>query len=104
VDESISVFAILMAYKVCVLFVGLAFAAMGYRLFLADKTASAGDLSGSLGKYTLSVRNAAPGVFFSLFGTALICVSLFRGVSYEEAHSAKTNAGLQMVLPAQPPR
>lgn len=100
--ERITVFALLLTYKLAILIAGLAFCYMGYRLFLADKTASAGDLTAQSGKYALSLRGGAPGVFFSLFGTILICFSIFKGVEYE--YTPAPNGSVPRLIPDAPPR
>src|ERR1044072_6285638 len=74
--EGVTMFAILIGYKVTILLAGVLMAYLGYRLFMADKIAPAGDLSASTGTYKLDLRGSAPGVFFSLLWTLLICVSL----------------------------
>lgn len=102
-SDALNVYAMLTAYKIATLLAGLALAYMGYRLFLADKSASAGELTGSGQGYELSLRGAAPGIFFSLFGTIVICVSLFRGVSYEDTQRRPVEPEVEFVLPETPP-
>jgi hypothetical protein len=45
-----------------------------------DSPATA-DLKAEYGKYKLELRNAAPGVFFALFGSFVVCAAIFKGVS-----------------------
>ena len=94
--------AIIVGYKICVLLVGFCMAFMGYRLFMTDKLAGAGDLSGSIGKYALSLKGGAPGVFFSLFGTLIIAITVFRGVSYDDLKPAHRDAPVQQIIPDIP--
>src|ERR1044072_678409 len=81
--EGVTMFAILIGYKVTILLAGVLMAYLGYRLFMADKVAPAGDLSASTGTYKLDLRGSAPGIFFSLFGTVLICVSLTSATNFQ---------------------
>jgi len=90
--EGVMMFAILIGYKITILLAGVAMAFMGYRLFMADKIAPAGDLSASTGTYKLDLRGSAPGIFFCLFGTALICVSFMSATKFEWDPPAKPAA------------
>jgi len=103
-NESTALLATMVAYKACILFVGLAFAFMGYRLFMADKTAAAGDLTGSLGKYGLSLRGGAPGLFFSLFGAVIIGTSVFKGMSFDALKGGQQVSSIQQTIPDVPPK
>lgn len=98
-----SIFAMLVLYKIVCLLVGLGFAFMGYRLFLADKTMQAGDMDVKGGKYALSLKGGAPGVFFSLFGTVLICFAIFKGIEYRATPQAAPPMEPLNLLPPQPP-
>lgn len=103
-SDDVIVFGMLVFYKIVTLVVGLGFAHMGYRLFMADKTGSAGDLQAKAGKYGLSLRGGAPGVFFSLFGTILICLSVFKGVEFKREPSQQLqNPDIKKLIPDQPP-
>ena len=82
-DIRVQLAFLLFSYKALSLLTGLAMCYMGYRLFLADKSHPAGDLTLKGAKYALSVRGGAPGVFFSLFGTILVCFSIYRGLSFD---------------------
>lgn len=102
--DDAAMYAMLVLYKICILLCGLAFAYMGYRLFLADKTASAGDFSGTAGNYSMSLKGGAPGVFFSLFGTILICFSIFRGITYDGTSKSTSLPDTELVIPETPPK
>jgi hypothetical protein len=97
------IFGLLVLYKIVCLIVGWGFAFMGYRLFLADKTNPAGDLNAKSGKYAFSLRGGAPGIFFSLFGTVLICFSIFKGVEYRGPQQPNSAAEPLRTLPDRPP-
>lgn len=103
--ETVTMWSMLVAYKMGVLFVGLCFGYMGYRLFLADKVASAGDLTGRAGTYSLTLTGAAPGIFFSLFGAIIIAVSLSKGIDYADREAPSiASAPVPVVIPEQPPQ
>jgi hypothetical protein len=103
-SDDVIVFGLLVFYKVVTLAIGLGFAYMGYRLFMADKTGSAGDLQAKAGDYGLSLRGGAPGVFFSLFGTVLICISVFKGAEFKrEPPKQLPSATIEKLVPDRPP-
>ena len=102
--DQAAIFGMLILYKICVLLVGLLFAWMGFRLFLADKVAAAGDFSASNSSYAISLKGGAPGVFFCLFGTILICISVFKGVEAREGGLVTEQGGsVRQVIPNRPP-
>jgi|CXWL01.1.fsa_nt_gi hypothetical protein len=103
-DNDVEIFAFLVMYKVITLLVGFGFSYMGYRLFLADKTLPSGDLETRYGEYALNLRGGAPGIFFSLFGTILICASIFKGIEYQKSNGqGNSTENIVDILPDQPP-
>ena len=61
---------------------------LGYRLFHAVKTAGEGSAEVKLpGNVTVMVSRIAPGVFFALFGAAVVGASLIYPVRYTETES-----------------
>jgi hypothetical protein len=61
---------------------------LGYRLFLAVKTTGEGSAQVKLPyDVTVMVSRVGPGVFFALFGSALIGISLSLPVRYNEMES-----------------
>ncbi len=66
-------------YKLVSLLTGLGFAYMGYRLFLAGIERPAGVLEAKAGDNALKLSRTAPGTFFALFGTAVVCVTIYQG-------------------------
>jgi hypothetical protein len=64
--------AYVLIWRVCVLACGLVAVVLGYRLFKIGFTAQQGELEAGIGGHTLKFRNIAPGVFFALFGAAII--------------------------------
>ena len=71
-------------YKIVTIFAGLAFAFMGYRLFISGIFAEAGELRTNWDNRSLVLRKAAPGTFFAMLGAVITCVSLWRGLSFED--------------------
>ena len=69
-------------YKVVTIFAGLAFAFMGYKLFIHGIFKDAGELRTNWENRKLVLRKAAPGTFFALFGTLIVCTSLWRGLTF----------------------
>jgi uncharacterized YccA/Bax inhibitor family protein len=109
-DNSAGIFAMIVVYRIMILLVGLAMSFMGYRLFLADKVNPAGDLVAKGGKYGLSLKGGAPGVFFCLLGTVLICFSIYKGIDYDATEAvprkdapALAPAAVTKVIPDKPP-
>lgn len=70
-------------YKVVTILAGLAFAFMGYKLFIHGIFTEAGELHTNWENRNLILRKAAPGTFFALFGTLIVCTSLWRGLTFE---------------------
>lgn len=103
--EQLSDYGLAILYKCVCLFVGLAFAFMGYRLFLAGKTKEAGsiEMSGNFNKIRLI--NAAPGIFFSLFGMVLIVSAVFQGISkdYDNTIVEFQSCPTVRIIPDKPP-
>lgn len=75
-------------YKVVTIFAGLAFAFMGYKLFIHGIFKDAGELRTNWENRKLVLRKAAPGTFFALFGTLIVCTSLWRGLALESSQEA----------------
>lgn len=112
-QSDLDIFTYLIIYKIAVLFAGVTLAYMGFRLFLADKATAAGEFSAKANLLELKLSGAAPGVFFALFGAAVICFSVFKGVHYSSAPGVDTPATsvseqmtttLPVVIPETPPK
>lgn len=102
-SDAVAVFGMLLIYKLATLLVGSLSIYMGYRLFLADKIAPAGDLSVSAPSYALSLKGGAPGIFFSLFGTVLICFSVVKGLNYGMSSLEPVDRPVEQHIPDTPP-
>lgn len=81
-NESIIIVLSVTLYKVVTLLIGLAFAYMGYRLFMAGVWGSAGDVDTQMKDLKLVMRKAAPGTFFVTFGTIIVCSTVFWGLEF----------------------
>ena len=79
----------LFAYKLACLLAGLACVYMGYRLFL-EGVLSAASLEAAKGNASLSLQNAAPGIFFALFGSFVMGFTVFRGLHFEASKDAQS--------------
>jgi len=82
-NENHTLMLSLTIYKVVTILAGLAFAFMGYKLFVHGIFTEAGELSTNWENKSLVLKKAAPGTFFALFGTVIVCVSLWRGLTLE---------------------
>ena len=78
--EGFAIITSLAIYKIASLAVGLGFAYMGYKLFIAGIWGNAGDLQAKYGDNKLVLKSAAPGTFFALFGTIIIAVTIWKDI------------------------
>lgn len=67
-------------YKAVSIFAGLAFAFMGYKLFVQGIFQVGGELHTNWENRALVLKKAAPGTFFAFFGTLIVCIALWRGL------------------------
>lgn len=81
-SENIAIILSVTSYKLVSLLVGLLFAWMGYRLFMAGVWGESGDMDASLKDFRVTMKKAAPGTFFALFGTVVISFTLFKGLEF----------------------
>lgn len=80
-SDLVQVTIIVTLFRTALIFVGLSFAYLGYKLFCAGVYEHAGDLRAAWGESNLILKQAAPGTLFALFGVAVIGISMFRGTS-----------------------
>lgn len=71
-------------YKITALIIGFAFAYLGYRLFRAGIYDGGGDLDATFSDTKLVLKKASPGIFFALFGTAVLVVTLTKGLELSD--------------------
>lgn len=81
-SENIAIILSITSYKLVSLLVGLLFAWMGYRLFMAGVWGESGDMDASLRDFRVTMKKAAPGTFFALFGTVVISFTLVKGLEF----------------------
>ena len=82
--ETLIVLSVLI-YKLTSLAVGLSSLYMGYRLFISGIWGQAGDVDVKFQDSHLLVRRAAPGTFFALLGTIIVCATLFKGLDFNSS-------------------
>lgn len=75
-------FAIVL-YKLSTLIVGLFFAYFGFRLLISGVFEGGGDLNATFSNHRLVLKKSSPGIFFALFGTAVIAIALIKGIDLE---------------------
>jgi hypothetical protein len=79
-------------YRLGTIIVGFAIVHCGYKLFSRGVYEKAGDLRAAWGDKHLLLKQAAPGTFFALFGTAVIIFSLFKGIWFDRQISGSPQA------------
>ena len=73
----------ILAYKIASIISGVAIVYLGYRLFQSGVYEKAGELKAAWGDKHLGLKSAAPGIFFSLFGAAIVAITVIRGIDVE---------------------
>ncbi|NEI71014.1 hypothetical protein GR212_15655 [Rhizobium lusitanum] len=68
----------LLLYKITCLAVGAVCIVLGYELFLRGFLDPA-SINATRGDASVEIRNAAPGIFFALFGSAIVGLTVYRG-------------------------
>jgi hypothetical protein len=71
-------------YKITCLLTGLSIISLGYKLFVKGIFSESGDVEGSFKDYKLIIKKAAPGTYFVLFGSLIIGLVIFKGISTDE--------------------
>lgn len=79
-----------LVFRLSVLSVGTFFAYLGYRLFFAGFVGPA-NLEAKGGSYSVSLSQAAPGIFFALFGTIMIVFGISRLLPVPQAHEPQVS-------------
>nr|WP_314623630.1 hypothetical protein [uncultured Noviherbaspirillum sp.] len=70
-----------MGYRILIVLGGILSIYFGYRLFYLEKSRQ-GELQIKTGEhYALTMRDVAPGIFFSLFGSLILATCLLRGIT-----------------------
>lgn len=74
-------------YKITCLLIGLVIIFLGFRLFIKGIFNESGDVEGSWKDLKIIIRKAAPGTYFVVFGSLLIGLTVFKGISNEETYA-----------------
>jgi hypothetical protein len=85
-------------FKLSCIAAGLIIIFLGYRLFLKGIFNESGDLEGSWKSSKLIVKKAAPGTYFVLFGSLVICSAIFKGMSNSESYGGSGHNQFQPSL------
>ena len=83
-SEFLRVLLVLILYRSIAIIAGVVVTYLGYKLFVLGIYQKAGELKAGWSGKSLALRQAAPGTFFALFGTAVVVVSLWRGIDINE--------------------
>lgn len=109
-DINTQIIISLTSYKIVSLAVGALFAYMGYRLFMSGVWGHAGELETGFGDGKLVIKKAAPGTFFSLFGAAIISITIYKGLEFKDySEGTITESYVEIVedndneIPKKPP-
>jgi hypothetical protein len=78
-SEFVLVNLFVLLFRTVMVLVGFAFAYLGYRLFQSGVYEKAGELKAAWGDRNLALKQAAPGIFFALFGVIVVGISIVRG-------------------------
>jgi hypothetical protein len=84
-----------LVFRLAVIGAGTLFMTFGYRLFSIETArVSKASFEGNVLGSGFSLKNAAPGVFFALFGCIIVTVVVYRGVefSFPDDHTSQTSA------------
>ncbi len=79
-------------YKLAALLIGFGLAYLGYRLFIAGIFEGGGDLDATFSDTKLVLKKASPGIFFALFGTVVLVVTLTKGLDLSSEPAANSPA------------
>jgi hypothetical protein len=79
-----SVLVVLVVYRITAIVAGLALCFLGYKLFVLGVYEKAGELKAAWGNHLLTLKQAAPGTFFALFGAFVMSLSLVRGITIDQ--------------------
>lgn len=91
----------LLTYRLSVLLLGGGSIYLGYRLFIKgfnQTTGEHGEMSAKIGTVDLTLKNAAPGIFFAAFG-AIITTSILMGAPPELTHSVLRDNNQEVTSP-----
>lgn len=97
----------MMTYKLASLGVGLCSLYMGYRLFMSGVWGQAGDVDVKFQDNHLLIKRGAPGTFFAILGTIIVCATLVKGLDFDASSNAGSTPQVEhrthVPLPEKPP-
>ena len=96
--EFIQGVAVIVLYRALTVICGLAIVYLGFVLFRIGVYEKAGELKAVWGTKNLTLKQAAPGTFFALFGAGVIAVTVWRGVDFSSVSSPASAELLASVL------
>jgi hypothetical protein len=82
-----SIAAMLIFFRTIALLVGAMLLFLGYKLFKIGYFEKAGELQAVWGNRQFILKQVAPGVFFALFGTVILCVGIWKPISVNRSES-----------------
>ena len=77
----------IISYRALTIVCGLAIVYFGFVLFRLGVYEKAGELKAAWGPKYLTLKQAAPGTFFALFGAGIIVATVWRGVEFESVRA-----------------
>ena len=78
---------VIVVYRAFTIACGLVIVYLGFVLFRLGVYEKAGELKAVWGSKNLSLKQAAPGTFFALFGAAIIASTVWRGLDFESVRT-----------------
>jgi hypothetical protein len=84
-DQVDTAVAMLITFRIVALLVGAFLLFLGYSLFKLGYFEKAGELQAAWGNRRLVLKQVAPGIFFALFGTVIVCVGTWKPISVQSA-------------------
>jgi len=81
------------AYKIIVIIIGFIIILLGYRLFKKGFVVDSGSLTITYAGNKISIEKAAAGIFFCVFGSCIILISVFKGIDVQ-SHQITKNENL----------
>lgn len=83
-----------LAYKIVNFAVGLCMAYFGYKLLTAGIFEGGGDIDTQFLNNKLIIKKASPGVFFALFGSSIIGIAAYKGLTIENFERSFENCSM----------
>jgi hypothetical protein len=84
-EELDSTAAMLVVFRTIALLIGALLLFLGYKLFKIGYFERAGELQAVWGARRFILKQVAPGIFFALFGTIILCVGIWKPISVHKA-------------------